>query len=60
MNDLSKDEKIALALTNALLQAKAGEHLKDNDLSEAYSAYKRLHKLIASSPESRAARGFSG
>lgn len=60
MSELSKDEKIALQLTSALLQARAGEHLKDNDLSEAYSAYRRLHKIIASSPESRAARGFSG
>lgn len=59
MNDLNKDEKIALALTSALIQARGSEHLKDNELSEAYSTYRRLHKIIASSPESRAARGFS-
>lgn len=58
MSDLSKDEKIALALTSALLQALDGQMPTDGHIQIAHTAYRRMHKVIASSPESRAERGL--
>jgi hypothetical protein len=57
-NVLSHDEQIALTLTAALIQAKSDGNVPDVDLQKAYRSYKRLHDMIADSPESRARRGF--
>mgnify|MGYP003591589551 CR=1 FL=1 len=58
-NELSHDDKIALSLTAALLQAKPDGNIREEDLQNAYRLYKSLANIISSSPESRARRGFT-
>ncbi len=59
MNNLSKDENIALALATALVQARPGEIAGQHEIEAAYETYKQLKTLIANSPESRSERGFA-
>lgn len=68
MNELSHDEKIALALTSALIQARAYQQAAQGtqsrpyaprDTEDAVNLFKQVHGLIANSPESKARRGFS-
>ena len=58
-NELSHDDKIALALTAALLQAKPDANIKEDELKNAYRLYKSFANIISSSPESRARRGLT-